>query len=166
MPESLLNKSPRSGLHTGLLNMLEKAENLYQQALTEARKENFNVQKTLNLLNSAIEAGSPDAAYALATWYLHGEHVGKDWNKAVFLLKRASNAKNPDALYDLAVCYEEGKGIKQDKYKAFELYLQAALRGDQQSIHEVGRCYYYGIGIEEDKDLADIWLERAEELGL
>ena len=97
---------------------------------------------------------------------MHGENVDTDWNKAVFLLKRASNSKNPDALYDLAVCYEEGKGIKQDKCKAFELYLQAALRGDEQSIHEVGRCYYYGFGVEEDRDLADIWLERAEELGL
>jgi len=134
-------------------------------ALAEMKKEVPDVSLVLTLLNDSIEAGCSKAAYALATWYLFGNHIEKDWSKAVFLLKKASRKKHPSALYDLAVCYEEGKGIQKDEKEAFKLYLQAALRGETQSFHEVGRCYYYGIGIEENRVIADIWLERAEELG-
>ena len=82
------------------------------------------------------------------------------------LLKRAVNKNLPEACYDLAVCYEEPAGVVKNQEKAFELYLKAALYGDKQSFHEVGRCYYYGIGVIKNKSLADIWLEKAEELGV
>lgn len=137
----------------------------YKMALDEIKKESPDIPLVLTLLNESMDSGYSESAYALATWYLFGNHVEKDWNKAVFLLKKASREKHPSALYDLAVCYEEGKGVKKDEKEAFQLYLQGALRRDKQSFHEVGRCYYYGIGIEKDRDLADIWLERAEELG-
>lgn len=137
----------------------------YEMALAEIKKESPDIPLVLALLNESIDEGSSEAAYALATWYLFGNHVDRDWKKAVVLLKKASIKKHPSALYDLAVCYEEGKGVRKNRKEAFRLYLRAALRGDKQSFHEVGRCYYYGIGIEKDSVLADIWLERAEELG-
>ncbi|MBI9074588.1 MAG: sel1 repeat family protein [Desulfatibacillum sp.] len=141
------------------------AKTKYNKALAEISKESPDISSVLALLNESINAGSSEAAYALATWYLFGNHVDQDWEKAVYLLKKSSEEKHPSALYDLAVCYEEGKGTEKDVSESFRLYLKAALRGDKQSFHEVGRCYYYGIGIEEDRTLADIWLERAEELG-
>ncbi|AFT68826.1 Putative secreted protein with protein prenylyltransferase domain [Alloalcanivorax dieselolei B5] len=146
--------------------VMSDAKEKYDRALSEANSDSPDISLVLELLNESMDEGCSDSAYALATWYLFGNHVEKDWNKAAFLLKKASRDKHPSALYDLAVCYEEGKGVKQDEGEAFRLYLQAALRGDRQSFHEVGRCYYYGIGVDEDKTLADIWLERAEELGV
>ena len=138
----------------------------YAQALREIKKGSPDVALVLKLLNQAIDEGCPESAYALATWHLFGKYVEKDWTKAVFLLKKASLMKHPGAMYDLAICYEEGKGIKENKAEAFRLYLQAALRGDEQSVCEVGRCYYYGIGIDEDRELAELWYERADELGV
>jgi TPR repeat protein len=144
---------------------MSDAKSKYEMALVEIRKEYPDIPLVLALLNESIDEGSSEAAYALGTWYLFGNHVDQDWKKAVVLLKKASMKKHPSALYDLAVCYEEGKGVRKNRKEAFRLYLRAALRGDKQSFHEVGRCYYYGIGIEKDSVLADIWLERAEELG-
>ena len=68
-------------------------------------------------------------------------------------------------MYDLAVSFEDGLGIKQDEAKAFEYYLRAAIRGDADSVFNVGRCLFYGLGTREDQAQAQIWLERAEELG-
>ena len=82
------------------------------------------------------------------------------------LLKRAADKNVADACYDLAVSYEKPEGVAANLEKAFELYVKAALHGDNQSFHEVGRCYYYGIGVPSNKTLADIWLEKAEELGI
>ena len=47
-----------------------------------------------------------------------------------------------------------------------QCYLNAALHGDTQSVEEVARCFYYGIGIEKNIDVAEIWYQRAEELGI
>jgi TPR repeat protein len=145
---------------------MNEAEKLYTLALEEMKGVNPNIKNVLNNLNQAYNLGSMDACYALATWFLHGTHVKKDMKKAISLLKISAAKKHSDALYDLAVCYEEGKGIEKDERKAFLSYLEAALYGDDQSNYEVGRCYYYGVGIIEDKQIAGVWLDKAESLGI
>ncbi|WP_154650427.1 sel1 repeat family protein [Acinetobacter tjernbergiae] len=45
------------------------------------------------------------------------------------------------------------------------MYLQAAIRGDSDAISEVAKCYYYGIGTRKNRKIAEIWYDRAEELG-
>ena len=72
----------------------------------------------------------------------------------------------PEALFDLAVSYEKGAGVRKSERKAYHLYVRAALWGDKQAIHEVGRCLFYGIGAKRDRRLADVWLARAEALGV
>ncbi len=141
-------------------------DDMYNKALKEVGKENGDIELILSLLNKAIEKGSLKASYALGTWYLHGNNVEKDLIKAVDLLEKASKGNIPEACFDLAVCYETGEAVTKDENKAFKLYLQGALWGDKQSCYEVGRCYYYGVGITEDKSIGDIWLDRAEFLGI
>lgn len=141
-------------------------DRIYNSALKEANGKNYNVKSVLLKLNKAIDLGNPKASYALGSWYLHGKNVSKDYSKAIDLLKLSAAKNNSDACYDLAVCFEKGAGVKKDKVQAFKYYLKAALYGDVQSNYEVGRCYYYGIGIAKDKHLADIWLEKAETLGI
>lgn len=146
--------------------MAKEKNTAYDKAYEEMKKKEPDKKKVFSLLEQGHEQGDPRATYALATWYLHGEHVEKDIKKATKLLKQSAAENVPDALYDLAISYEKGIGVKKDKDRAFELYLKAALRGDDQSVEEVARCYYYGIGVKEDERVADIWYERAEELGL
>ena len=139
---------------------------LYDKALSEMSKKNPNKEKVFKWLTQSMEGGNAEASYALATWYLHGEYVEKDISKATILLKRAVDKNIPNACYDLAISYEKSCGVSKDLKKAFELYVRAALYGDSQSFYEVGRCYYHGIGVEKNESLADIWLEKAENLGI
>lgn len=141
-------------------------DNLYKKALKEASKDNPNISVVLKLLNDAIMKGNPNASYALGTWYLHGTNVEKDIGKAISLLIHASDKNISSAHFDLAVCYETGEGVEKDEIKAFKYYLRAALEGDKQAYYEVGRCYYYGIGITGNIKIGNIWLDKAQSLGI
>jgi TPR repeat protein len=143
----------------------------YSQTLVDrARKlslsRDADNEEVYKLLSKALELGNAEAAYAIATWYLHGIYFQKHIANAITLLKKAAAQKYPSALFDLAVSYEKGIGVKLNVKKAFYLYLDAAIRGNKQSTYEVGRCYYYGIGIARNKESASLWLSRARELGV
>lgn len=131
----------------------------YDNALREMKKPQPNTGRAERWLGMAREAGDPRAAYALGTWYLHGEHVLRDQAKGVALIREAAAANVPDAVFDLAVSYERGVGVRQNLRKAAEFYLRAALLGEPQSPYEVGRCYYYGIGVAKDARMARVWLD-------
>ena len=53
----------------------------YAKALELAKAPNSNKEKVLELLEEAHSQGNPEAAYALGTWYLHGEHVKRTFEK-------------------------------------------------------------------------------------
>ena len=108
------------------------------------------------------------AQHALATLYLDGRrpYVRVNKRKGIALLKAAASANVVDAQFDLANCYELGEGVDKDERIAFEWYLFAALHGHSQCVWEVGRCYCFGIGITQDRRLADIFVDRAKELGI
>lgn len=136
----------------------------YKRALREARKENVDQKLVLRLLESSIEKGNLDATYALATWYLFGKGVKRNYYKATELLSKCTDA-NSSASYDLAICYEKGKGVEMNKVKAFELYSQSALQGDSQAFYEVGRCFFYGIGTMRNRIIGNLWIREAEVRG-
>jgi uncharacterized protein len=144
------------------------ASTAYDAALDEMYSGAPDVGKALALLKEAHAAGDNRATYALATWYIHGKApvVKRDLGNAVALLKEAARAGNPDALFDLGVAYESGETGEPDVVEAFRSYVGAALRGHLQSLYEVGRCYEHGIGVPADIAIADIWLNRAAELGI
>lgn len=146
--------------------MEDKSVVFYKEAFEEMNKETPDITKAYNLLVESYDMGNHKAAYALGTWYLHGKHVKVDLKKAIDLFNYATKTNIPEACFDLAVCYEKGTGVKIDLEKAFELYMRAALFGDSQSFYEVGRCYYHGVGIQQNERLANIWLDKAEELGV
>lgn len=130
--------------------------------------KNPSPEKALPLLLQARSEGDLRAAYALGTWYLHGQGdlVAIDVARGLDLIREAAEVNIPNALYDLAVSAEIGDGCAKDEARALSLYLRAALRGESQSVYEVGRCYYYGIGTAEDKQVAQVWFDRAAEFGI
>ncbi len=141
-----------------------KGDVFYNKALKEANSKRPKLSVAYELLYKAHSLGNYKATYAIATWYLFGKYLKKNYKKAVDLLQLATKGNLPEVFYDLAVCYESGKGIKADKRQAFLNYLSAALMGDKQSIYEVGRCYYYGIGINKNAELSKRWLDAAKYL--
>ena len=151
------------------MNKNASMNTFYQKALKEMEKKSPDFIKVKDLLVGGVDAKCGDSAYALATWYLHGydeAEVKQSYSKAIDLLEIAVNGNIPSAAYDLAICFEKGESVEINEQKAFELYVKAALFGDSQSFHEVGRCYYHGIGVSQDQNLADIWLDRAESMGI
>ncbi|HJT92192.1 MAG TPA: hypothetical protein VJ777_09650 [Mycobacterium sp.] len=139
----------------------------YEVALAKAKKSKRRTKEVYDLLMTAHEKGDARATYALATWYLHGtQFTKKSIAKATQMLKHAESENVPDAAYDLAVSFEKGAGVRKSAKQAFALYVKAALLGERQSVYEVGRMYYYGIGTGRDRRLAEIWLDRAEALGV
>ncbi|MBD5655917.1 MAG: sel1 repeat family protein [Candidatus Eremiobacteraeota bacterium] len=134
--------------------------------MLEMRGGQRDVSKAKVLLESALADGDARAAYALGSWCIDGDRLPRDLERARALFSIAAEAKIGYALFDLAIMTEKGEGGVRDLRKAFELYVDAALHGDTQSVFEVGRCYRYGIGIAEDHALAEIWRDRAEELGV
>ena len=139
----------------------------HKQALKIMYSSNPDYEKAKKLLLIAAENNDYLAIYGLGTWHFFGIH-GFDENKteAIRLWTIAAEKKIPEALFDLAVCYEEGDSVKKNLRKAFALYMDAALQGDNQAVFAVGRCYFYGIGISKNKLVADVWFDKAEELGV
>jgi TPR repeat protein len=142
------------------------ATTLYEAALSKASKPNADLASVAEILTKAMNLGSVEATYALATWYLFGKHFRKSYVKGCVLLRKAASAGSRDAMFDLAVSYEGGLGVQKSEKKAYEYFLGAALRGDGKAIFNVGRCTYYGIGVPRDRRVARLWLDRASELGV
>jgi len=147
--------------------MIDEAAKIFAEADAESRREKPDFGKAVTLMRRAADLGHSMARYALATWYLHGKepHLYKDYDEAFRLLEKAAKANIPAAFYDIAVCYAKGEGVEQSSAKAFENYLRAALHGDADAVNKVGQYYYFGIGTSEDRRIAEIWFDRAEELG-
>jgi TPR repeat protein len=142
---------------------MAKGDRLYYRALHLAEQKDYDYQEVLHLLNESIILGNKKASYALATWYLNGFHVRKNYKKGFSLLQTAVQGGGEnnftgykDALSDIAVCYELGNGVHRDKHKAYYYYFLAALNGDIQAKQELSRCLYYGIGIAKDIELSSL----------
>lgn len=142
---------------------MAKGDKLYYKALHLAKQENYDYHDVFRLLNESIRLGNKKASYALATWYLNGFHVKKNYKKGFSLLQYAVQGGTEnnftlykEALSDIAVCYELGNGVQKDKQKAYYYYLLAALNGDEQAKQELSRCLYYGIGIQKDVKLSSL----------
>lgn len=144
----------------------ENGQSLYEKALGMALEEEFDHAQVYALLQQAHDAGDARATYAIATWFLHGTHVEKDLAEAVRYLTEAVEAGIPESMFDLAVCYEYGDGVAENAESAFDHFLRAALHGDDDAVFEVSRCYFWGMGVRQDRRIANIWAERAEELGV
>ena len=86
---------------------------LVQQARELTIQKNPDFEKAYALLLQAYEAGSAEATYAIATWYLHGQYLKTDFRIGTKYLKKAANQNWPDALYDLAISYEGGLHVKK-----------------------------------------------------
>lgn len=152
-------------MRSGVDNMQRSSE--YSKALEVMKGPRPDEARALELLRRAHKKNDASATYAIATWYLFGRGgLRRNIRSAVKLLRQAARQKVPEAMYDLAVCYETGRGVNKNPKTALRYYLDAAIRGDGNAVFEVGRCFYYGIGVARNRDLADVWLVRAEELGV
>ena len=127
----------------------------YQAALTLAEAAG-DPARIVALLHAASAAGSGDAAYALASSYLHDTYLAEDAEQALAFLRLATERGHPAAMYDLGSAYAEGAIAPGDDSAAFDLFFQAALLGDRDALEEVVRCLYHGTGIRRNMRLYEL----------
>lgn len=120
--------------HAGWWDMAKSRH--YDDALYCASADEPNFRAAVEHLKAAIDENDPRAAYALATWYLHGIDgvVEVNYEEAVKLLKKSAMHRFPPAIYDLGVCYYHGSGVKKSLEHAFECYAEASTYGDTDAI--------------------------------
>lgn len=141
-------------------------EEAYARALALAKKgRQKHAAEVIPLLRAAAEAGHPMASHALASWYIHGVGVRRNYKAAVALEQVAARSGIAEAVFNLAYSHESGKGVRRSLAKAFQLYHRAAVLGDAGAMYELGRCLFYGIGTPKNERLAHRWIERAEQHG-
>ena len=145
------------------LNEISDLDAMYARALALAKKgRKAQAHRVLPLLRAAADGGHAMAAHALASWYIHGIGVRKNFRVAVALEEVAARAGIVEAIFNLAFAYEAGRGVEKDTEKALRLYRRAAGRGDSEGMYEVGRCIFYGIGTSKNEQLGRKWLQRSQ----
>lgn len=144
----------------------ESADSVYRRARRLAESPGAIAKREcLAMLQRAVELGSVEASYALATWYLFGKHVPRDLKRAVALLETAARGRSPAAMFDLGVCFEMGLGVRRNSKRARALYLAAAQAGDLDGQTEIARCLHFGVGGRIDRQAAFDWYLRAARRG-
>jgi localization factor PodJL len=86
-------------------------------------------------LRTAAAEGDPRAQFVVATRYLNGEKVERDFAHAAYWYGKAAASGLAPAQYRVATLYERGKGVQKDMKAALGWYERAASLGNVRSMH-------------------------------
>jgi hypothetical protein len=123
------------------------------------------------LLEKAIAAGEPDAAFRLAKVYEFGLGVQADPARAIALYQEAAAAGIPGAVNDMGYFHFAGEmGIAKDREKALDLFRQAADLGHTEAMFNLASFAANGqapgLGAKDAADLLYRALRGGSELAL
>jgi len=108
-----------------------------------------NHKAAIELWQHASKLHDAHAKFLLGRVYFNGEHMKKDYNRAIELFKISSQCGNPNsdeipelhihfcqqqAPFYLGQIYEHGKGVKIDTEQAQQWYRQAANQGSDKAL--------------------------------
>ena len=130
---------------------------------------NSNAQEILRLPNftlkqvqPAVDKGSPESFYILATLYYKGLNgVGLNYQKSAELFRRAAEQGIALAQLHLGEMYYEGTKIPQNDSEALRWYQVAALQGLPQAEYGLANIYAEGHGTTRNLTEAARWYKRA-----
>ena len=97
--------------------------------------------------------------YMLGDIYEHGEHVGKDIDRAMDLMTRAADAGESRAQCRLGDYYLYGDGDDTDL--ALFWYRRAGINGSVMAMKELARIYEQGVIVTQSIHRAIYWSNRA-----
>lgn len=109
-----------------------------------------NPLKAFTYLDYAAKNGksSPESNRALGEFYILGEVVPQNYQKAVKWYSESAKSGDSDAQLELGYLYFVGKGVEQDFEKSFELFEKAALNNYNMAQYNLGIMWYTGNGTE------------------
>lgn len=119
------------------------------------------------LFRTAADAGNAEGQHQLATLYLRGEGVERNFDEALRLLHLAADQDYAPALLSLGFRYYNGnEGVPQDFAQAFHWFtLAAAHEGMPQANYLIGLLYSRGQGVEQNFNLAFQFMQEAADEG-
>ena len=116
------------------------------------------------LLKSA-EQGDLHAQHKLASLYLKGIGVVKDYDQAAKWFRCAAERGYARSQFELALRYSNGQGVLQDFSQAAAWYRKAAEQGNADAQNNLGSLYLSGQGVEKNSAEAAAWFRKAAEQG-
>ena len=114
----------------------------------------------------AAEGGNVFAQNNLATMYVAGQGVEKNYGEAAKWLAKAAEKSDPYAIFNLASLYDKGEGVEKNPTKAAGYYRSAAELGHVPSQSRLGYMYANGIGVARNRVEAFVWLSLAAQHGI
>lgn len=121
-----------------------------------------DIKKGLDLLQQAVDAGSPAAMVELGVLYMEGKGVERNIKKAVNLFEKATHCepKNKKCLngehdgtthaqFHIGLCFENGTGKPLDYFQARKWYEKASERGHAGAANNIAILYDKGKGGEK-----------------
>jgi localization factor PodJL len=86
-------------------------------------------------LRADAAAGNPQAQFIIASRFMDGERVTRDFDQAALWYEKAAASGLAPAQYRMATLFERGRGVTRDMAKALEWYEKAAALGNVRSMH-------------------------------
>ena len=78
--------------------------------------------------------GDPDAQFVLATMYMKGDDLHKDYPKATMLFRALADHGDKKSMVSLGEIYQSGRGVKQDNLEAYFWYALSDWTGEAASV--------------------------------
>jgi localization factor PodJL len=86
-------------------------------------------------LRADAASGNPLAQFIIASRFMDGERVARDFDQAAIWYEKAAASGLAPAQYRMATLFERGRGVTRDMTKALEWYEKAAALGNVRSMH-------------------------------
>ena len=143
-------------------------------AASSAAQNGFGVQVadilpdavgTTELRQAAIN-GDPSAQFVVATRFVDGKKITRDYAKAALWYQKAASAGLAPAQYRLGTLFERGNGVPKDSSAARLWYERAAENGNVKAMHNLAVIYASPNGGQTNYAKAGKWFEKAANFGL
>lgn len=112
-------------------------------AYLDGRGVSADVDRAIELSESACDAGSMMGCYNLGTIYANGEKVPRNDEKAAEYYRRGCDGDDADS------CFELGR-LTEDEKEAAALYEKACDGGSPKGCTNLGEAYGRGAGVPQD----------------
>lgn len=122
-------------------------------------------QYGFNLLEEDAKKGNGGSAMALGEFYLQGQYVKTDYDKARAWFVVAEKAGKSMASYQLGILYSNGLHYDSMPSVALHHFENAAAGGVGAATRQVAIAYHTGIGVSKNIDDAIICYTRSAEQG-
>lgn len=134
-------------------------------ALIEGDGVSQDKEAGIRHLETAAEAGHPDAQFLLGLAYRSGEGVARDDEKAFQLFQEAATQDHNDAAFLIGLSFLRGRGADEDREAAGRWFKRAAETGHAGAQYHLGVAYLTGSGVPKDAGKALPWLAAAAQTG-